>query len=323
MNGTRRRVRARLAGLALLALTLAANPASPPAAAQGFHGGGPTPRPLHVRMAEAQVAAVVDIAWVEEGRIGVELRQALLGSPPESFEIKRAPSNPPPLASGERAVVILRGARPPYVLVDEAHETIRISDDEMGERWSRAARDVAERLESPAELALLYARWLDQGPATLRELGARGLGDEGLDVPEAHERLGADRARAAFDPTLPPDVRQLSAVLAGRSSAGAAALIERIRVEQPSGILGVALRAGAAHEVAGTEALFLELLAHPEVRIRAETLRAAGPMQKLIGEERTLTLVARIGEDDQDEGMRRMARRVHGQLVRNDPHIFN
>lgn len=133
------------------------------------------PRPLHVRLAKAELAAVARVERVDEGRIALRLEEALLGSPPEAFEVKRSPLRPPPLATGDRALLILRGARPPYVLADEPAEVIRLSDDAMAARWSAATRAALAAQGDAAALEAVYEEWVANGPASLRDLGTAGL----------------------------------------------------------------------------------------------------------------------------------------------------
>ena len=133
------------------------------------------PRPFHVRAAAAELVAVVRVERVAEGRIALRLEDALAGSPPEAFELKRSPLRPPPLATGDRALLLLRGDRPPYVLTDDPAEVIRLSDDAMAARWSAAARAALAARDDPAALAGVYRDWVENGPASLSDLGAAGL----------------------------------------------------------------------------------------------------------------------------------------------------
>jgi len=133
------------------------------------------PRPLHVRLAGIDVAAVVRVERVDEGRIALRLEDALAGAAPAAFEVKRSPLRPPPLATGDRALLLLRGDRPPYVLADEPSEVIRLGDDAMALRWSSALRATLASRDDPAALAKLYREWTVNGPESLRELGASGL----------------------------------------------------------------------------------------------------------------------------------------------------
>lgn len=158
----------RLPAAIALALALAG-----PAAAQ--HPGMTGPRPLHQRLAAADVVAVVEVEQIEAGRIAVERRDLLAGEAPESFEVKRSPLRPPPLATGDRALLLLRGARPPYVLADEPAEVIRLSDDTMTARWTEATRAVLASRDDRAALVAIYTGWIEEGPASLADLGRAGL----------------------------------------------------------------------------------------------------------------------------------------------------
>jgi hypothetical protein len=130
------------------------------------HPGIPGPRPLHERLAGADRVAVVQVERIDAGRIAVA---------PEAFEVKRSPLRPPPLATGDRALLLLRGARPPYVLADEASEVIRLSDDAMAERWAGAVRAVLANRDDRAALVTVYAEWIEEGPVSLADLGRAGL----------------------------------------------------------------------------------------------------------------------------------------------------
>ena len=157
--------------------------------------GHPLPpglRPFHERVAPVEVAAVVRVERVDEGRIEVVREEALAGAPPERFEVKRSPLNPPPLATGDRALLLLRGARPPYVFADQPSEVIRLSDDAMAARWSAAVRSVIAHRDDPAALVPIYLDWIDGGPETLREIGRSSL----LDLATQHPALRPKITRA-------------------------------------------------------------------------------------------------------------------------------
>lgn len=168
----------RLPATVALALALGGPAAAPPAAAQTVgHPGIPGARPLHQRLADADVAAVVEIERIDTGRIAVKRRDLIAGEAPEAFEVKRSPlpQRRPPLATGDLALLLLRGARPPYVLADEPREVIRLSDDAMTARWSAATRAVLANREDRAGLIAVYGEWIENGPASLADLGKAGL----------------------------------------------------------------------------------------------------------------------------------------------------
>lgn len=166
-----------------------------PAAASAQALGHPLPpglRPFHERVAAAELAAVVRVERVDEGRIAVLRERALAGSPPERFEVKRSPLAPPPLATGDRALLLLRGDVPPYVLAGPPAEVIRIEDDAMAARWSDAVRQVVARRAEPGRLVPVYRDWVEAGPEMLRELGISSL----LDLAEKHPELRPQIGRA-------------------------------------------------------------------------------------------------------------------------------
>jgi hypothetical protein len=167
-----------------------------PAAAASAQGiGHPLPpglRPFHERLARVDIATVVRVARVDEGRIEVVREDAIAGNPPERFEVKRSPLAPPPLATGDRALLLLRGDLPPYVFADLPSEVIRLEGDAMAARWSGAVREALARRDEPARLVPVYLDWIDGGPETLREIGRSSL----LDLAAKHPELRAQIRRA-------------------------------------------------------------------------------------------------------------------------------
>jgi hypothetical protein len=270
------------------------------------------PRPLHARLAEADLAVVASVREVDEGRIRVEAARALVGSAPERFEVKRSPSEPPPLAPGDRAILLLRGARPPYVLVDRPQETIRLADAAQEERWSAAVRAVAEADSDPAGLPALYVDWLLHGPDTLRDLGLQGLLDESAPFQPLgdafHERL----ARQAFDRVLPVEGRRSAAAVAVLSPAGSEVVLAGIpSADDPAEPLlsEAALRAGIYHHSAGLAAAMRRSLASPDAALRRAGVDAAGLLEEPLSAE-LRDAVARLAEADADETVRGRAKQV-------------
>jgi len=170
------------------------------AAAQPF--GHPLPpglRPFHERVAAVELAAVVRVERVDEGRISLLREETVAGAPPERFEVKRSPLAPPPLATGDRALVLLRGDQPPYVFADLPSEVIRLSDGAMARRWSAAVKDVVAHRDEPAALVPVYFDWIDAGPETLREIAQSSLLDLAAKHPELRAKI-APKLAPAFAP---------------------------------------------------------------------------------------------------------------------------
>jgi hypothetical protein len=154
--------------------------------------GHPLPpglRPFHERIADVDVVAVVRVERVEDGRLAVVREAALTGAPPERFEVKRSPLAPPPLATGDRALLLLRGDLPPYVFADSPAEVIRLEGDAMAARWSEAVRRALAHRGEPAKLVALYRDWLGGGPETLREIGVASLTDLAGKHPELRSEI--------------------------------------------------------------------------------------------------------------------------------------
>jgi hypothetical protein len=166
------------------------------AAAQGIgHPMPPGLRPFHERLAQADIAAVVRVERVDEGRIEVVREDAIAGRPPERFEVKRSPLAPPPLATGDRALLLLRGDLPPYVFADQPSEVIRLEGEAMAARWSGAVRQAAAQRGQPARLVAVYLDWIDGGPETLREIGRSSLIDLAARHAELRAGIGAELER--------------------------------------------------------------------------------------------------------------------------------
>ena len=121
-------------------------------------------RPLHVRLAAADVVAVGTVGAISDGRVEIRDATVLRGDAAASFEIKRSPAKALPFATGVPAVLLLRGARSPYVLVDEPREIVLLRDSADVKRWSEALR----ALRPPVE---------PEGRRHRREVGAAVLVD--------------------------------------------------------------------------------------------------------------------------------------------------
>jgi hypothetical protein len=296
-----------LAAAALWALGALALPSG--GGAQGVHPLPPQARPLHRRLGLADAAAVVRIERVATGRITAERREVLLGDVPERFEIKRSPSKPPPLEEGDLALVLLRGARPPYVLVDEPRETIRLAGEAMQARWTDVLRRVAQGRGDPDELADLYLAWIDAGPDSLREIAFQGLRESAASSGPLLARISMDRARAAADPARAPEARRLSALLAVGSPEATAKLLPSIpgKEAQPAVVL-IALRGAAAYRHPdGLDAL-ARGLSHADPAVRGSALQALPSLATAFGPQ-VLFEAERLAVEDPHASVRRQAGR--------------
>lgn len=295
---------------ALLAVALA-----PPAAAQ--HPMPPRARPLHARIASAELVVLGRIETVETGRIAVRTELAFTGEPPPRFEVKRAPSAPPPLAAGDRALLLLRGARSPYLLVDEPREVIRLVDESGAARWSEAVESLLAKREDPEALVGIYVRWLADGPATLRELAFRGLTDPDAAFQPLSEPILLTLARTALDPAQAAEARRASAFLATRSAAATELLLSAVPGDGdgdgPAAVdLAVAfsaLRGGVVHRSPALEPALRRALRHPAPEMRRTALRTVTVVPAGIAPSLTNEIAALVAREP-DETLREEAKRI-------------
>lgn len=187
--------------------------------------------------------ALAVIERVEEGRIAARLRgTALRGAAPAAFELKRSPLRPPPLRPGDRALLLLRGARAPYVLVDEPDELALVASDAEEASWREALPALLAAGEDLAAVAEVYARWVSAGPGPLREAAEWSF----VDLLRARPELSRGPADYALDPRRAPDVRRSFAAIATLAPAGTQRLVERLAKDAPlddAEVLQIALRA--------------------------------------------------------------------------------
>jgi len=221
-------VRARALSLAALCALLAALPPSP-GQAQGTlnHPLPKGPRALHEIARSADAIAIGTIANVSEGRIRVRDAIDVTGAVPAEFEIKRAPSNPPVFRGGDRAVLLLRGARSPYLLADEPQENLVVpAGAELA--WIVALRAFAEARPDPGQLEALYFDWIDGDDGTLRDLAVRGLLDPVAPFQPIPNELLTLRAKRALDPAASAAVREACASVALLSAESRAELLHEV-----------------------------------------------------------------------------------------------
>jgi hypothetical protein len=298
---------ARAALLVSLALALAG-----PAAAQH-----PMPtrntRPLHERLAEADVVAVATIGPIQEGRVEVHDATVLHGDAPPDFEIKRSPSAPPPFVTGVPAVLLLRGARSPYVLVDQPNEVVLPSDAAAAKRWTEALRAVFAAQGDPPKLLHTYLVWLDGDDETLREAAGAALSTNEAPYLPLGRDDALERARAALDPHRAPSARRVSAGLATTNPEGAAALVAGIPGSAPDAqVVAIALRGTPSVPLPQREAAMLRTLSDADPNVRRAGLLGATTVW-------TDTIKARVQEmatSDADHDVQSDAQSVLGRQMK-------
>jgi hypothetical protein len=219
--------------LTLSALVIGA-PAPAWAQAPVQHGMPRAPDPIQARVAEAERAAVARVEAIEGGRIRLATLLPVLGATPERFEVKRKPSAPLPLAVGDRVLLLLRGARSPYLVVDVPDDTIRIADDAAAARWAEAIRAVAVARGEPALLLSLFLRWSESEDDALRAEAMRALTQIGSGHRPLPRALALARAQVALDPARAPKIRRSAALLATSDDDALDLLLTRIAAK-PAG----------------------------------------------------------------------------------------
>jgi hypothetical protein len=289
-----------------LALALLAAVAAPARAQHPI----PTPgRPLHVRIAAADVVAVATIGAIHEGRIEVRDAALLRGDAPASFEIKRSPAAPPPFVTGVPAVLLLRGARSPYVLVDEPREVVLPPDAAAARRWTEALQALFAAGSDPGKLLHTYLVWLDGEDETMREAAAAALSDFAAPFLPLGREDALDRARAALDPRRAPAARRVSAMLAITQADGAAALLAGLPGDSADPqVVAIALRAPGLPRESG-EAALLRALADDDREVRRAALLIAPTLWSDAVQEKVVTMVT----SDPDPGVREDAADAKGR----------
>ena len=157
-----------------LAAALAAAAGSA-AVAQAPHAIPPPVRSLHERTAEAPLIVIGRVAGAGPGRVAVQTERALRGTPPPTFEVKCSPLRPPALADGGRALLLLRGARSPYVLAGDASELMPIESEADAQALAGALPALLAAGDDLAAVARVYEDWAASGSGLLHALGADGI----------------------------------------------------------------------------------------------------------------------------------------------------
>ncbi|MCP3984885.1 MAG: hypothetical protein GY723_10885 [bacterium] len=273
-------------------------------------------RPLQARVALADLVVVAEIVGLSDGRIEAVSANRLKGTAPDRFEIKRRGSAGPPLAIQDRALLLLRGARSPFVLVDEPAETIRLLDTPGEDAWTQAITDVLTHRNNPSVLASAMLEWIDEGPAALRDTALISLGPLLAASDALRDEIALDRAAAAARSELPAEARAISAKLAGECEIGQDRLVAELAgadgLEASS--LALALRLGSLRGHADLETLYRRALDSNDPELRRVAARDPATALK-IGQfaENALT---RLAEEDPDQLVRRAARKTLTRMHR-------
>lgn len=278
-------------------------------AASAQHGLPKPPRPLHVRLAEADIVALGKIERVEMGRIDVTNAVALRGEPGDRFRLKRSPSQPPGLAPGERVLLLLRGARTPYLLVDEPREILKPASEEEAALWQAA---LGELLGAEGEAAQrdVYLDWVDGPDDELRQAATRALADRRASTLPIPPEMARERARIALDPGRPLAVRRASAGIACQDPAGTRILLAGLGTPglDPA-VVQLTLALGASQGLEGLQPALVAALRSPDPEIVAAAIptaafAASGPEVR--------AELARIAEQGESEELRAAAGRALG-----------
>jgi len=297
------------------ALALVATAPLPARAQIGALAGHPLPegpRPLHALVAEADAAAIGVVEAVETGRIRVRDAVALFGDPPARFELKRAPSSPPPLERGQRALLLLRGARSPYLLVGEPREQIALAGDDAATRLAPAFAEVRTALPDPDALRDLYLVWTDGDDPVLRPLGFAGLVSPGAPFVPLPAALAVPRAQSALDPGRESARRAEAAAIAILGPEGAEALLAGSPVPaDPVGtqIYEMALAGGFLRErQTAVEDALARGLASPDARVRRVALR----FSRGLASPRLRAAIEVLAASDPDPALKQAAAEIVG-----------
>lgn len=292
---------------ALLALLLVAL-AEPAYAQRGHMLRGSTERALHAQLMESDIVAIGSVEDVGPGRIRLGDLTAIEGEIDASIEVKRAPSRPPGLHPGERVLLLLRGARSPFLLVPTAEEVLRIGDDAGEARMIAALRELRAALSDESALLEHYQAWL-AGPAeNLRRLAETALTNPSPPL----ERLDPDTIQGlvdlAIDPVTPPDLRRAAARVAGSDEKGVDALLAALPIGDandgdPLLLLDV-LRLGSLRASPETNGALLRALRHENAAIRQAAL-GLGPV--MTRDPALRAEIERLAREDASAAVRALA----------------
>lgn len=308
----------RFAACLAIALALATCRAPDAGAQPAGHGSLGLPqavRPLHARVALSDAAAVATVEAVDTGRIRLRDAAPVFGDVSATFALKRSPSRPPPLGPGDRVLLLLRGARSPYVAVDAPAETRVLADARAEERWREAVGDVRAAGADAEALRELYLRWLDGAAPDLQRAALTGLGDRAAPFQPLSDPLLRRIARAAVAAAADGDTRRTAAAALVQSERGREILLESLPGASGADaeVLALALRLGVLGGHAGVRATFERALAHDDGAIRAVALGFGG----LAAHDPGLRgQIERLAREDPDPHVRSAAERVLARLAR-------
>ncbi len=258
-------------GAAALLLVLAGPRAAASAGGLGAHLALNVSRPLHARLEQSDAVALGTVERVDAGRIRIRDSLTLAGTVPAGFEVKRSASNPPPLEVGDRALLLLRGARPPYLLVDDPKETIRVSGPESEARWRQLVHDLGAAGQDRERLSAAYAGWIDGPDDDLHALAVRTLSTS-AELSQALSPSAIEACvRIATDPDAARETRRGAAFVALTREEGLRGLFARLpgaADDADPEIVLAALQYGLARDPGGAADLFHRSLEHgsPEIR---------------------------------------------------------
>lgn len=289
-----------LVAVLLISLALAA----PAHAQHGMTGG---PRPLHPRLAEADLVAIGTVEAVRDGRVAIGEAVVLRGEAQPRFELKHAPSREIPFAVGVSLLLPLRGAREPYVLVDDARELISLRDAAAVTAWRAGIEALLAAGDDREALTDVYVAWLEGDDDAMRETAGAALLDPRAGLLPVSPERAVERARAALDPELPLAARRISALLAGGRAEGTAAMLADFPgAALDAQVLETALRNGIHWRVDGVEDRLLRALEDDRPAVR----RAVVKLIESSGSGPGLARLPDVAVSDADEGVRREAIKV-------------
>jgi hypothetical protein len=267
--------------------------------------------PLHASLARADAVAIASVERVETGRIRLRDASALAGPVPERLSLKRSPSSPPPWSEGDRVLLLLRGARDPFVLVDLAHaETLEPRDEP---RWREAIAALRTAGGSPDARRRAYAALLSGDAPAQQRLAAIGLAAADVAAPADPRLLRRLAALAAGSPRAA--IRGPCARAALRTPAGTRRLLEQLPGEagDPQ-VLTLALQAaGPDADTAGhAGAAILRALASDDAELRRAALApgAALARSRPDASDALLPALGRVAAEDPEPALRDAARRA-------------